>query len=64
MPTSKGGQHVVAQQEEEEVGEGAREQEFGQQDEEQVVKRRIHVSRRPTSRKGVGVSKEGCKKKK
>ena len=34
-----------------EVGEGTGEQEFGQQDKEQVVKRRITVSRRPTSRK-------------
>ena len=49
MLNSSGGQ-----QEEEvevgEVGEGAREQEFWQQDKEQVVKRRITVSRRPTSR--------------
>ena len=33
-----------------EVGEGTGEQEFGQKDEEQVVKRRITVSRRPSSR--------------
>ena len=52
MPNSSGGQQEVEQQEEEgEVGEGAREQEFGQQDEERVVKRRITVSRRPTIRK-------------
>ena len=51
MPNSSGGQQEVEQQEEEgEVGEGAREQEFGQQDEERVVKRRITVSTRPTSR--------------
>jgi len=52
MPTSSGGKHVVEQQEGEEeveVGEGAREEEFGQQGEEQVVKRRITVSRRPGS---------------
>ena len=34
----------------EEVAGGAGEQDFGQQDEEQVVKRRITVSRRPSSR--------------
>ena len=54
MPNSSGGQQEVRQQEDEvevgEVGEGAREQVFVQQDEEQVVKRRITVSRRPTSR--------------
>ena len=41
MPNSSGGQQ---EGEEEEVGE------FWQQDEERVVKRRITVSRRPTSR--------------
>ena len=42
MPNSSGGQQEVEQQEgEEEVGE------FWQQDEGQVVKRRITVSRRP-----------------
>ena len=49
MPNSSGGQQEVEQQEEEvevgEVEEGAREPEFWQQDE--VVKRRITVSRRP-----------------
>ena len=52
MPNSSGGQQEVKQQEDEEggVGEGAREQELEQQDDEQVVKRRIAVSRTPTSR--------------
>ena len=49
MLNSSHGQQEV-EQEEEEVAEGARDQEFGQQDEEQVVKRRITVSRRPTSK--------------
>ena len=51
MPNSSGGQQEVEQQEEEvgEVGEGAREQEFWQQGEEQVVKRRITVRRSPGS---------------
>ena len=51
MLNSSGGQQVVKQHEVEvaDVGDGAREQEFGQQDEEQVVKRRITVSRRPKS---------------
>ena len=52
MPNSSGGQQEVEQQEEEgEVGEGAREQEFGQQDEERVVKRRITDGTRPISSK-------------
>ena len=57
MPNSSGGQQEVRQQEDEvevgEVGEGAREVEVGefwQQDEEQVVKRRISVTRKPGSR--------------
>ena len=55
MPNSSVGQQEVEQQEEEvgevgEVGEGGREEEFWQQDEEQVVKRRITVGRKTTSR--------------
>ena len=46
MPNSSGGQQDE-EEEVEEVEEGAREQEFGQQGEDQVVKRRITVSRRP-----------------
>ena len=57
MPNSSGGQQEVEQQEEEEVevGKGAGELEFRQQDEEQVVKRRITVSWRPNSRKASGM---------
>ena len=53
MPNSSGGKQEVEQEEEEEVevGESAREQEFGQQEEGRVVKRRITVSTRPISRK-------------
>jgi len=48
MPNSSRGQQEE-EVEVEEVGDAARQQEFGQQDEEQVVKRRITVSRRPGS---------------
>ena len=54
MPNSSRGQQEeegVEVKEVEEVGEGGREQDLGQQDEERVVKRRITVSRRPTSRR-------------
>ena len=47
MPNSSGGQQEVEQQEEVEVGE------FWQQDD--VVKRRITVSRRPISRMTSGM---------
>ena len=57
MPNSSGGQQEVEQQEDEEVevGKGEGELEFRQQDEEQVVKRRITVSWRPNSRKASGM---------